>query len=176
MKGARRLAGAGRLVLVAIGCGTTMDIPAAEVPHLDDASNVVTVEGEQRAVPERWTARIIGRELDEWRLMTPDGSGPVRALPVPRSQVELATENGWTEHAIELSRPAGGRLDGPLRRGRDDRGRRVEVPLALVERVEVTDVDAIARRNAGIAVAVVPGGVAVLAAFAFLVCGYASMR
>ena len=52
----------------------------------------------------------------------------------------------------------------------------MEVPLALVERVEVTDVDAIARRNAGIAVAVVPGGVAVLAAFAFLVCGYASMR
>jgi hypothetical protein len=154
------------LVTVACsGCGTSFRIQPADLVRAREGT-VRTPERDTVAMPARWSAEVHLREDDDGQWMIPANVGkPVRPVLVPGGKVREARRARWTNKPFEVGQDssvgASTHLGSPvvplpgmaprLEPGiwfEDEQGRRVELPLRAVERVEIVDVDAVERRRA----------------------------
>ncbi|MEJ7729128.1 MAG: hypothetical protein WKG00_07930 [Polyangiaceae bacterium] len=159
------------LVLVAVacpGCGTSFRISPVDFARARQGT-VRTDEGQTVRMPARWSAEVHLDEKDDAHWMippnarTPNGRRPVRAVLIPRVELGVVQQNGWSDDDLEVGQhadvgpsvhlvppiaPLG--IPWQLEPGIwfvNEEGRRVELPLRAVESVEIIDADAAARRR-----------------------------
>jgi hypothetical protein len=147
------------------GCSTSFPIQPADLVRAREGT-VRTPERQTVGMPARWSAEVHLREDDDARWMIPPTVGtPLRPVLVPDGRVRAARRARWTDKPLEVGQ--GNRVGASTHLGasvvplpglpprlepgiwfEDGQGRRVELPLRAVERVEVVDLDAVERRRA----------------------------
>ena len=153
------------LAAALIGCRTTFELHPSEVPWRQGSMR--TTDGELVDAPDDYRATLEPRAGQ--RFMTPDDRSEVIAYPVADAYVERAESTGWTDKTVTFDEVGGAERRGEDIVIKDEHGRLVHVPLAVVDRVVVVDEEARrANRNAAIAIPTSIGGAAAIGLFILL--------